>query len=98
MGELPYSSQPTAPTCVVWSWHLKDLKGLLYTGFPHSFTYGYTMLMIPNKGKTALHGFHCPRDMAVHMCGVMARPWVGLSVPCFNLLVTRDPPSPRMSW
>ena len=25
MGELPCGSQPTAPTCVVWSWHLKDL-------------------------------------------------------------------------
>ena len=24
MGELPCGSQPTAPTCVVWSWHLKE--------------------------------------------------------------------------
>ena len=24
MGELPCSSQPAAPTCVVWSWHLKE--------------------------------------------------------------------------
>ena len=23
VGELPCGSQPTAPTCVVWSWHLK---------------------------------------------------------------------------
>ena len=56
------------------------VKGLLYTGFPRSLTDGYAMLMSPNKSETALHGCHCPCDMAVRMCGVMARPWVGLSV------------------
>ena len=24
VGKLPCGSQPTSPTCVVWSWHLKD--------------------------------------------------------------------------
>ena len=56
------------------------VKGLLHTGFPRSLTDGYAMLMSPNKSETALHGCHCPCDMAVRMRGVMARPWVGLSV------------------
>ena len=42
-------------------------KGLLYTGFPWSLTDGYAMLMSPSKGKTAVCGYHCPRDMAVRM-------------------------------
>ena len=27
----------------------------------------YAMLMRPNKAKTAVHGCHCPGDMAVRM-------------------------------
>ena len=71
--------------CVVLA--LKGLasagKGLLHTGFPWSLTDGYAMLMSPCKGKTAVHGFHCPCDMAVRMreSEVMARPWVGVCVP-----------------
>ena len=38
-------------------------------------------LMSPSKGETAFHGCHCPGDMAVHMRGVLARPWVGVCVP-----------------
>ena len=38
------------------------------------------MLMSPNKGETAVHGCHCPRDMAVRMCEVLARPWAGVCV------------------
>jgi len=57
------------------------VKGLLHMGFPCSLTDGYAMLMSPNKSETALHGCHCLCDMAVRMRGVMARPWVGLSVP-----------------
>ena len=69
-----------------------------YTGFPLSLTDGYAMLKCPSKGETAVHGCHCSRDMAVRMREVMTRPWVGvMCAPCFNLLVTRDPPSPRMS-
>ena len=56
-------------------------KGLLCTGFPRSLTYGYAMLMSPSKDETAVHGCHCPRDMAVRMREVMARPWVGVCVP-----------------
>ena len=51
------------------------------TGFPRALTDGYAMLMSPNKGETAVHGCHCPRDMAVRMREVMARPWVGVCVP-----------------
>ena len=56
-------------------------KGLLHTGLPHSLTDGYAMLMTPSKGVTAVHGCHCPRDMAVRMREVMARLWVGVCMP-----------------
>ena len=32
-------------------------------------------------GETVVHGCHCPRDMAVRVREVMARPWVGVCVP-----------------
>ena len=48
------------------------------TGFPRSLTDDYVMLMSPSKGETAVHGCHCPCDMAVGMREVMARPWVGV--------------------
>ena len=50
-------------------------KGLLHTGFPQSLTNGYAMMMSPRKGKTAVHGFHCPCDMAVQCMSV--REWQG---------------------
>ena len=56
-------------------------KGLLHTSFSRSLTDRYAMLMSPSKGETAVHGFHCLRDMAVRMHEVMARPWVGVCVP-----------------
>ena len=56
-------------------------KGPLYVGLPRSLTGGYAMLMTPSKGETAVHGFHCLRDMAVHMCEVIARLWVGVCLP-----------------
>ena len=37
---------------------------------------GYAMLMSPNKDETAVHGCHCPGDMAVRMREELARPWV----------------------
>ena len=42
--------------------------------------------MTPNKTKTAVHGCHCQGDMAVRMCKVLARPWVGVRV-CHLLLL-----------
>ena len=48
-------------------------KGSLRHGFRHSLTDGYAMLMIPSEGETAVHGCHCPRDMAVHMLEGLAR-------------------------
>ena len=57
---------------------LKGGKGSLRHGFPHSLTDGYAMLMIPNKGETAVHGCHCPRDMAVPMLKGLGRPSRGL--------------------
>ena len=56
-------------------------KGLLYAGFPRSLADSYAMLTTPSEGETAVHGCHCPRDMAVGMREVMARPWVGVCVP-----------------
>ena len=40
----------------------------------------------PNKAETAVHGCHCPGDMAVRMRKVLARPWVGVRV-CHLLLL-----------
>ena len=31
---------------------------------------GYAVLMSPNKDETAVHGCHCPGDMAVELCCV----------------------------
>ena len=48
---------------------------------------GYAMLMSPNKGETAVHCCHCPGDMAVRVREVLARPWVGVCVPRFNIII-----------
>ena len=39
---------------------------------------GYAKLMRPNRAEAAVHGCHCPGDMAVRMRKVLARPWVGV--------------------
>ena len=56
-------------------------KGVLYTSLRQSLTKGYAMLMCSSNGETAVHGCHCPRDMAVRMREVMARLWAGVCVP-----------------
>ena len=43
------------------------------------------MLMSPNKGETAVHGFHCPGDKSMRMREVLARPWVGI---CMHLALS----------
>ena len=43
--------------------------------------------MRPNKAETAVHGCFCPSDMAVRMCKVLARPWVGVRVGHLLLLL-----------
>ena len=52
----------------------------LLAGSHKALADGYAMLMSPSKGETAVHGYHCPDDMTVHMCEVLARPWVGVCV------------------
>ena len=42
---------------------------------------GFVTLMSLNKGDTAVHGCHCPCEMAVRMREVLATPWVGVCVP-----------------
>ena len=57
------------------------VKGLWHTEiFPLHWLGGYAMLISPSKGKTAVHGCHCPGDMAVRMREVLARPWVGAKI------------------
>ena len=76
MRELPYGSQPPAPTCVVRSWQLRaDYIGLIVLMLPD----GYAMLMRPNKAETAVHGFHCSGDISVRMLKVC--------VTCFFIVV-----------
>ena len=41
---------------------------------------GSTMLIRPNKAETAVHGCHCPGDIAVRMRKVLATPWVGIII------------------
>ena len=44
------------------------------------------MLMRPNKAEPAVHGCHCPGDMAVRMRKVLARPCVVVRV-CHLLFI-----------
>ena len=53
---------------------LRGYIGLLVQFLPN----GYAMLMRPKKVETAVHGCHCLSDVAVRMCKVLARPWVGV--------------------
>ena len=87
VGEVPCSSQFPR---VVWTYgRLQEcfalasaVKSLWYRGiFPVYEPDSYAMLMSPNEGKTAVHGCHCPGDIAVRMCEVLSRPWVGVCVP-----------------
>ena len=57
-------------------------------GTARQFSHGmpYAMQMRPNKAETAVHGCHCPGDMAIRMRKVLARPWVGVRV-CHLLLL-----------
>ena len=86
VGELPCSSQPTALTSAVWSWHLKDSpreERVFYTWvFPGHWPMAMPWWWAPNSlKKTGVHGCQSPRDTAVRMREVMARPWVGVCVP-----------------
>ena len=58
-----------------------DVLHVTFIALNHVNEIGYAMLMSPNKGETAVHDCHCPGDMAVRMCEVLARPWVGVYVP-----------------
>ena len=49
--------------------------------FPVRYPNGFATLVGPNKGETAVCGYHCPRDIAVRMREVLARPWVCVCVP-----------------
>ena len=63
------------------------LKGLASAGkgLARSLTDYYAVLMSPSKGETAVHGCHCPRDVAVRMREIMATPWVGVRVPLASM-------------
>ena len=60
-------------------------KGTLHRGLVLFLPDGYAMPMRPNKAETAVHGFHCPGDMAVRMGKVLAKPWFGVRV--YHLLL-----------
>ena len=47
--------------------------------------------MSPNKGGTAVHGCHCPGDMAVRMREVLVRLWVSVCVPLALSLSYKNP-------
>ena len=75
----------TAPICVVCSWRLIDCFAL-DAGFPRSLTERlcHDVGMGPNKGETAVRGFHCRVNGCAHAWGT--GPAVGWSIgaPCFR--------------
>ena len=38
-------------------------------------------IMSPNEGEIAVHGYYCALDIAMLMCKILARWWVGVCVP-----------------
>ena len=61
-----------------------------HLGRKGSFIHGFSLVtdwrLCPadepqTAGKTGVHDCHCPRDIAVHMREVLARPWVDVCVP-----------------
>ena len=84
--ELQFGSQPTAPTCVVWNWHLhckglaSAVKGLWTHIFPGHWPMAMPYCWAPVWAKPLPMAAHL-RDMAVRMHEVMASPWVGVCVP-----------------
>ena len=56
------------------------VKAILHRALSPFLPDGYAMLMRSNKGKTAVHGCHCPSGMVVRMRKVLATPWVGVRV------------------
>ena len=58
---------------------VSSLLGLISMTLSVLSSDGYAMVMSPNKSETAVHGCHCPGDMAVRMREVLARPWVSRS-------------------
>ena len=62
------------------------VKGRLCRAFSPISADGYAMLMRPNKAETAVHGCHCPGDMAECMRKVLVRPWVDIRV-CHLILL-----------
>ena len=81
-------SQQLSYKCVVWRCHLKhsprqerDFYTRVFPGhWPMAI---YAMLISPSEGETAVHGCHCPRDMAVRMREVMAMGWC-MCAPCLK--------------
>ena len=89
MGELFCSSQPTATSCLRWSWRLKQCLALTSTvrGLtPCHLPDGYALLMSPRKNKTTDHG--CQGDMDVRMRKVQAKLRSSGYV-CFSAVNTR---------
>ena len=75
------------------------VKSLWYAGiFPVHSPDGYAMLMSPNKGETAVHGCHCPGNMAVRMRELLVRPWVGVCVPLALSLSYKRYAKVRFTW
>lgn len=62
----------------VWEDHVSHVCGVpctrLRSAKAFSFSGRYVVLMSSNKDDTAVHGRHCPGDMAVCMPSLMARP------------------------
>ena len=76
VGELPCGSQPTAPTCVVWSWRLIDgfvlisvSRGFEMLVYPVHYSNSFATLVDHNRCETAVCVSPCLRVMCrAHVC------------------------------
>ena len=103
VGELPCGSLPTAPTCVVLSWHWKDSprqERVFYTRvFPGNWMKAMPCWWAPTSWRNRCPWLPLPAwyGCAYSWGNGQAVGWC-MCAPGFNLLVTHDPPSPHMSW
>ena len=77
MPRHPFNTQHQHKTTALYSTNLCASNSVLSVQWSDR----YAMLMSPNKGDTAVHGWHCPSDMAARMREELAMLWVSVCVP-----------------
>ena len=78
---FPANSSPMSYVELALDEVTSAVRGFVDVEFPRSLTQRLYTLVVPNKSETSVCGCHCPREMAVRVHEVMARPWVGVCLP-----------------